>query len=400
MSSLSIGLGSIFRTSMTAMLDAIGSTIPKAAVATLEDKTKSPQALARQCILDEMPETFWKAFTGSILVKIAKIVTPNVPEQIVIMPGELIGSFMHWLTATHQSLNKTAISATNFVGTKFTFAKSFFNNFIRKPMDLGMHFLGIDKSGTEMNFLKFGLSNLGLFTLGTLALRGAEDENIPGINMDHNDPPLTSALKTIGYTAVEQGTHLFSQIMRYYIDYKDEFGKKNTLAKAVANAINEKTIPGNILSALGGCFSTLWLGRYIPKSAAAALGEALPKGFTRLVEFRQRRSTKEAIDEKGRRVANYRYQDVPWFNKMLDGFDYVFKPVRMWLINNVVAKIFKPENTKLEDFRKELVSSFDRREDLLIKAIVKPNNDQDSLAVRQDIRAIPQKPKTVAVVTT
>ncbi|KAF0227520.1 MAG: hypothetical protein FD167_4837, partial [bacterium] len=70
MSSVRVGITSLFRTTMTAMLDAIASTGVKSIVATMEDKTKSPEYLASQCITDEGPETFWKGVFGSVLAKL------------------------------------------------------------------------------------------------------------------------------------------------------------------------------------------------------------------------------------------------------------------------------------------------------------------------------------------
>ena len=136
-------------------------------------------------------------------------------------------------------------------------------------------------------FARFGISNVVAFIFGTLALRGSEGENMPGVNLDSSESKSVSILKTLGYTVTEQITHILSQWMRYWEDYfkknendtaADLVDKKYGKAKALANTINEKTFTGNIFSALGACLSTLWLGKYIPKSAAGALGGIIVAG--------------------------------------------------------------------------------------------------------------------------
>ena len=372
MDTLKVGLGSLFRTSMTAMLDAIGSTTPKAIVASLESKVQSPQQLARQCVIDEGPETFWKALTGSLLAKIAKTVTPSVPEQLIIIPGELIGSLMHWATATKQSFNRSGSVAANYVSKQKTVITEFFNRCIKKPTEIFLKIIGLDSVDEKhpmVPFTRFIMSQAALFGLGTYALKGHEGENIPGINVDHNDSALTNLFKTIGYIAVEQGTHVASQTMRYFIDYKDEFkdhgGKP--LAKALANVVNERTIPGHMLSALTACLSTLTLGKYLPKSTAAAIGEAPMKFFERVVTLKLRRSTKTAKDQNGNVIPGHRLAEtgLSWLNGFIDFFDKHFKPARIWTINNIIAPVFKPGNMKIEEFRKELMDSLDRKKELL-----------------------------------
>lgn len=372
MDALKVGLGSLFRTSMTAMLDAIGSTTPKAIVASLESKVQSPQQLARQCVIDEGPETFWKALTGSLLAKVAKTVTPSIPEQVVIIPGELIGSLMHWLTATYQSLNKSGLVAANYVSKQKTVIKEFFNKFIKKPTEIFLKIIGLDSVDEKhpmVPFTRFIMSQAALFGLGTYVLKGHEGENIPGINVDHNDSALTNFFKTISYVLVEQGTHIASQTMRYFIDYRREFIKHGgkPLAKALANVVNERTVPGHMLSALTACLSTLGLGKYLPKSAAAALGEAPMKFFERIVTLKLRRSTKHAKDNNGNIVPGHRLTEtgLDWLNGFIDFFDKRFKPIRESIINKMIAPVFKPSNMSIEEFRKELIESLDRKKELL-----------------------------------
>src|SRR3989338_3497917 len=136
-----MGIGSValslFRTGVTASLDAIASTaLSKAPIATLEDKTKSHDELAIQCLDDEGAETFWKAAFGSVLTKLSRMYTPFIPEQLMNIPGDLIGSFVHWYTATHQSLEKSILEMVNIVDKSPTIVKNFFNYCIKKPIDV------------------------------------------------------------------------------------------------------------------------------------------------------------------------------------------------------------------------------------------------------------------------
>ena len=390
MSSIRVGIGSLFRTSMTAMLDAIASTGVKAVVATIEDKTKKPEYLAKQCIIDEGPETFWKAAFGSVLAKLKNHFAPFIPEQFVNIPGDLLGALTHWKSASHQSLNKITVLAGNKLEKIPKFIDKFFDKCIKTPTNFILKLIGFNKDEDTISFARFGISNVVAFIFGTLALRGSEGENMPGVNLDSSESKSVSILKTLGYTVTEQITHILSQWMRYWEDYfkknendtaADLVDKKYGKAKALANTINEKTFPGNIFSALGACLSTLWLGKYIPKSAAGALGEIIPKGLTRLLETRLRRSTKDTYDEnaENNRAPNYRFHDVKWFNKTLDIMDYPFKLLREATINHIVAPLFKPDELTLDQFRKELFDSFNLSEEALKRKKEIKNGNGDSI---------------------
>ena len=362
MSSLAIGAKSLFRTSMTAMLDAIASTGAKASIAILEDKTKSPEDLVIKCIEDEGPETFWKGAFGSILAKLKNHFVPNMPEQLVNIPGDLLGAFIHWKSAAHQSLNLTTSQVGSTTSTESpTLIDKFFDNFIKLPTDKILKFIGLDKQEHTLSFTRFGLVNILAFGIGTFALRGSQEDNLPGVNIDSDDSKLTTALKTIGYISTEQLTHIGSQWIRYYQDYKKEFGEKFALSKSLANVINEKTFPGNFISAFSACLSTLWFGKKIPKSAAGALGEIVPKALTRLLEARLRRTTKDVYDENSsnQRKTNHRISDYRWLDKTLDVIDSPLVALRRLAINHIVAPLFKPSDMSLDDFRAELFSSFD-----------------------------------------
>lgn len=382
MSTLKTGAVSIFRTGMTAMLDAIASTGIKAVVATLEDKTKSPEYLASKCILDEGPETFWKGAFGSILAKLKNNFAPYIPEQFVNIPGDLLGAFMHWKSAAHQSLNQITSLAGSKPRGDLTLLDKFYDNCIKMPTNYILKFIGFNKEEHKLSMLRFGFANVVAFVLGVLALKGSEEDHMPGVNVDSDDPTLVSVYKTLGYTVVEQITHIGSQWMRYYEDYKNEFGEKFALSKSLANVINEKTFPGNIISSIGACVATLWFGKSITPSAAAALGEVIPKGLTRLLEFRLRRSTKDTYDENSsnKRAANYRFHDVKWFHKLLDIVDYPFAKLRELTIDHVVTPLFKPNDLSLEDFRKELRSSFELPLDILKSKSQLPLNNNGTLS--------------------
>lgn len=351
---------SLFRTGMTAMLDAIASTGSKAIVATLEDKTKSPEYLAIKCIEDEGPETFWKAAFGSILAKLKNNFAPFIPEQFVNIPGDLLGAFVHWDSANHQSLNKVISQAARKKKESLTLLDKFFDKCIKAPTDSTLKFIGLNRKEEKLGLFRFGIANVLAFIFGIFALKGSDDENLPGINISPDDDKTSTILKTIGYLTVEQITHVLSQWRRYYKAYEDEFGKNFPAAKALANVIYEKTFPGNFISAIGACLSTLWLGKKISKSAAGALGEIIPKALTRLLEVRFRRTTKDAYDENSpnKRSPNYKFHYVKWFNNLLDIVDYPFAKLRKLTIDHVVAPLFRPNHMTLNEFKNELYNSF------------------------------------------
>ena len=360
MSTLKIGLGSLFRTGMTAMLDAIASTGSKAVIATLEDKTKSPEYLAIKCIEDEGPETFWKAAFGSVLAKLKNEFLPSLPEQFINIPGDLIGAFMHWRSAAHQALDTTISEAGENLKRVPTLLDKFFDTCIKQPTDALLSLIGFRKQEHKLSFARFGLANIAAFLIGVFTLRGSDNDNLPGVNISNNDSKSSAVLKTLGYVVVEQITHIASQWMRYYQNYKKEFGEKFALSKSLANAVNEKTFPGNFISAFGACLSTYWFGEKISKSAAGALGEIIPKAFTRLLEARLRRTTKDVYDDNspGRRKPNHRISDIKWLDKVLNVIDYPFVILKQFTVNNIVAPLFKPNDMDIDEFRKILFSSF------------------------------------------
>lgn len=366
---------SLLRTGATAMFDAMGSTFPKAAVATLEDKSQSKVHLATQCLIDEGPEVFWKTVVGSLFVKASRVVTPFIPEQFANIPGELTGAFIHWWSASDGSKNNETMKIVNGSKSRPDFLQSIFNNYIKPAISSVLQAVGLNEKDNNVSFKRFFLLQAGLVGAGSLILRGAEHENIPGMNMDPEDPKWKTFLKIAGYTVLEQTTHLASQSARYYHDFKKEFnvqnGKtfsKDMLAKAIANAVHERAIPGNILSAISGCLSTLWLSKYIPKAIAGAIGEAPMKGLERLLTLHLRRSTKQRFDLKTNKIVdNYRIDPNGSYKKFLDMLDrYAFNPVRNFIVN-IVARIFKAQDRTIEEYVEELRDTFNVKKDVLEK---------------------------------
>ena len=358
---------SLFRTGVTAHVDMQAKSL-QAATSILEDKSKPKGELAKQFIFDESFEVLSKTFGGSLFVKLMRSVAPVLPEQISNFVGEMIGAGLHWKASSHQSKNDEVARESGHAEEPGMLGK-FFDNCIKAPFDFLFKHTGLSDDPNKTSFLKFGLSQLGIVGASFLVLKGAEGENIPGMNMNKSDSKLTTFFKITGYTIFEQIAHLSSQTMRYYKDYKKEFNNekrtatilgfnKDILAKTIANVFHERAFPGNILSAIGGCLSTLWLGDKLSKPIAGALGEIIPKGLERFLTVHLRRSTKHRTDDKGNKVDNYRLHDKAWFRNIIDTTDAVLNPLRRMLVT-VTAKILKPSNVSTENYVKELESTYD-----------------------------------------
>jgi len=361
MSLISVGLNLAKGIIPTAIADGVGSATGKALIAPLENRSETPTEMMRRSMIDEGPETAWKAILGRVCVELSKTFTPWVPEQIVIIPTQLIGSFIHWASSSHSSVNHEAIVGRE-KKEKGTIAW-LHGHGIKTPIEYLTHLAGMDRETGKVNYWKFLLTQSGILGICGFALRNQEGENIPGINVSEDDPMSTTIFKTLGYTAVEQGTQLISQGMRYYIDYAtdhpDEPGefREHKMAKVIANVINERAIPGSIPSSICECLSTLWLGKYLTKPVAAALAEIPTKALERFATFKLRRSTKHVADNEGNRVINYRTNDT--IDNILNGIDTVFNPIRAFIIDKVVARLFLPNGARVEDFAAELRASFD-----------------------------------------
>ncbi len=333
----------VARSLAIAMLDLISSGNSKGIGSILERKDKTPAQIYQNTLRDEGLEPMWETFFCSILTKIAKVITPSIPEQITMIPGKLIGAAWHWCITSRQSTNREKLNCSN--GEKNGGVAGFFDTFIKRPSDYVLKLCGLGDNTTNTNFVKFGLTQLGLFGLGSWYLSSAE-ENLPGVDIDSDESAFKCLAKGLGYTVVEQATYAMSQIMRFYIDFKDEFGK-NALAKAAANVANERFFPGHIISGIAASVSTYFLGKHIPKTTAAAIAEFPTMLLNRVLNCHRRRATKDIITEDGKRISNYRAQEGGRFEGLLGLCDKVMDPLR----NGLVTLISKTFNVKEEELR-------------------------------------------------
>lgn len=383
-------------------IDLISSANAKGLGALLEKGSESPGETYKQVLHDEALEPAWETLFCSILTKIAKSITPNIPEQITMIPGKLIGAAWHWGITSDQSTNTSHIAKDGNSSKRLT--ANFYNSFVKGPSEwlLDKCGLGENKKG---NFLKFGLSQIGIFSLLSFGLKNTE-ENLPGVNLDSNDSFTTSLMKGAGYTIVEQATYAASQAIRFYTDFRDEFnfGKdikplpeaknfieriKNTLkdkdawAKSWTTVVNERFFPGHILSGIAASLGTWYFGKSIPKVTAAALGEFPTMFLNRVMNAHRRRATKDKLkyetyqtkdgkeeriavgfdkDGNNNRVKNYRFHGSA-FDSILNTGDFIFDKLRDSLIT-VIASVFRG-NRNLEDYKNELLQTRDINEDFL-----------------------------------
>ncbi len=344
-----------------AVTDLISSGNSKAIGALLERNDKPAQEIYTKILHDEGLEPMWETFFCSILTKISKVLTPNVPEQIAMIPGKLIGAAWHWAITSEQSTNKEILNdvengeicARNSEVKEGNVFTKFYNNVVKGPSDYVLNLLGMRE--TNPNFLLYGLSQVGLFGLTSLGLKTTEaEENLPGVNLDSDESLLKNIWRGLGYTCIEQATYAMSQATRFYTDFKDEF-KTNAIAKTLANVVNERFFPGHIISGIAASLSTYCFGKIIPKTTAAALAEFPMMLFNRVVNCRRRRATKDAVDENNNIIKNHRFQGGT-FDKVLDCCDYIFDPCRNKLLD-VITSIFRG-NTDAVTFKEELTNSF------------------------------------------
>ena len=351
-----LGIGSISSSLAVAMLDLIASGNAKGLGSIFERKDKTATQIYQNTLRDEGLEPMWGTFFCSILTKIAKTITPAVPEQITMIPGKLIGAAWHWAITSDQSTNREKLNEGNDNNNNNPFA-NFFDAFVRRPSDYILRLCGLGNDNKDTNFLKFGLTQLGLFGLGSYFLHNSE-ENLPGINIDSDESALKCIAKGLGYTMVEQVTYAISQTMRFFIDFKkDEFGK-NAFAKAVANVVNERFFPGHIISGLAASVSTYFLGKRIPKTTAAAIAQFPTMFLNRLVNSHRRRATKDIMKD-GQRISNHNAKPGGYLEGFLKLCDKVMNPMRNLSIR-LISKIF---NAKEEELRE----SFNMPDKVLIK---------------------------------
>ncbi len=350
-----IGAGGVGRSLVVAMLDLISSGNAKGIGSICERKDKTAAQTYQHTLHDEGLEPMWETFFCSLLTKAAKIITPAVPEQITMIPGKLIGAAWHWAITSYQSTHREKLNGSTDNNKKSSIA-DFFETFVKKPSDYVLKLCGLGDSEKDTNFLKFGLTQLGLFGIGSYFLSNSE-ENLPGVNIDSDESVFKCMAKGLGYTVVEQVTYAMSQIMRFCIDFKDSFGK-NVLAKATANVINERFLPGHMLAGIAASISTYFLGKHIPKTTAAALGEFPMMLLNRIVNCHRKRATKDIIKD-GERVTNYNAEPGGRFDGFLKLCDKVLDRSRNSLVR-LVSKIF---NVKEDELKK----SFDIPEEVLMK---------------------------------
>lgn len=364
----------LFRSFAIAGIDVISTANGKAIGGVFEREDKPANETYTQILHDEGLEPMWATFVSYLLAQLSKKITPFMPEQIVIIPGKLLGEAWHWLITSHQSTDKEHQSKNGNEKQENIYAM-FWETLVKKPSDLILKLCGLGEKGNESNFIRYFLSQMGLFTLGSFAIRNTE-ENLPGVNIHEDDSRLKSTLKGIGYTIVEQATYLVSQATRFYINYaEDDFNKNggNALAKSVANVINERAIPGHILLGVTSSLSTGFLGKYIPRTTAAALGEFPMSILNRIINARRRRATKYKIQVEidpetkkpkdswyllkgGKHIPNFRFNFSNAYNKFLDICDSILDPIRDKLIDLVTW--MSRGNKNHEEFKNELINSF------------------------------------------
>ena len=340
-------------------------------IGALFEQDRPPHEIYSKVVHDEVLEPGWETFFSAILVRIARIVTPRIPEQIVIIPSKLLGAAWHWFITSAQSLNKQRSVANRNNNNNTSILNDFFEMFVKKPTDLFLHLCGV-RNGNS-NFLRYGLTQFGIFSLAGLGLKFSQDENLPGLNIDRDDPLIKNVFKTVGYSFVEELTYGVSQTIRNYIDFSEkEFGKgKIGWVKAIANVVNERLIPGHFLSALGGSLSTYYFGKIIPRTSAALFGEFPFKILNRVINCHRRRATKYRIKEVDGKtyyevgedkklIRNHRFNS-DGFNRLLNVCDLVFDKPRKLLLRGI-KKIFGLSDTEWES----VINSFTMTTDLPI----------------------------------
>lgn len=296
----------------------------------------------KQILKDEGLENLWQFFSSSVLSNLVKESGLRIPEPLVIVPGKFIGSAWHWLSASGQSLNKSVTDEGRNENKELSLPEKFHKDMIDGPARFIFDILGLEKEDTT--FATYALSQLGVFGAASLILKQFDDEHLPGIKVDQDNTTSSNILNSLGYIGVEYLTNASSQVARFYIDFKDQFGK-NALPKALANAVNEKLVPGHFLSAICGCISTYSLGKYIPKTTAAAIGEFPMKLFNRFPNAHRRRATKEVEDQDGNILLNSRTHP-----KVANLYDKIFNPVREKMISTISLLTNVPISELKESF--------------------------------------------------
>ena len=352
---------------LVGLTDMASSGLAKTVRAITEMGDKKPAAVAHRIAHEEGLETFWDTLVSSILTKISDVVTPFVPHQIVIIPGKLMGSLIHWLSTTHMNTNTQIQNGNGNKKQDLNLFGKIYEYIVKKPTDYYLRAFGLKENGGS--FFRYLLTQLGLIGFSGLLLKKLDkDEELPGVNIDKDEGALKSTLKGIGYTFIEQLTYSVSQVLRYVVDFGNEFGGENwskskektkeVWAKALAVACNERLFPGHLLGGLGASLSTYFLGKTIPKVTAATFGE-LPGMALSLLNCHRRRATKYQFEygtynengkavtlpiaykkEDGKKIFNYRFNKSPIFNSVLKCSDFVLNFFREGSVK-LISTIFK-----------------------------------------------------------
>ena len=373
--STGIGASGVLRSGIIATIDLISTANGKAIGGLFERTDRSASDTYSKVLHDEGLETFWATIVSSLLAKISSIVTPWIPEQIAIIPGKLMGETWHWLITSEQSTNKEKLAGKNGGNNGDNIFARFFDTFVKRPSDFLLALCGLkgdkyDENGNlikegKSNFIRYLFSQIGIFGLASFALKGKE-ENLPGVNIDAEESLSKGMLKGFGYTLVEQATYGISQSIRFYTDFKEEFDpaaaekkrfSKSAYAKSLANVINERFFPGHILLGISSAISTYSLGRILPKTTAAAIGEFPMAILNRVFNCRRRRATCFKHDENNnllvdnqnnKPIPNWQFHASKAFNKFLDSCDSILNPWRV-ILNKGVAKLFNVKYEELEN---------------------------------------------------
>ncbi len=398
--------GSLWRAVRIATVDLISTANGKAIGAAAFERTDKPFGETFVKVLhEEALEPFWATTISSMLATLSEKITPWVPEQIAIIPGKLLGETWHWLITSAHSTNTEAHVGNG--GKKGNIYSKFFETFVKKPSDWALEVCGMDEKGGNMPW--YTVSQLGIAGLASYSLIGDEEENLPGVNINTDDSFLMATAKGLGYTAVEQGTYAISQTMRFFIDFKDEFGwkengkmssseKKQVWGKVLANVVNERLLPGHLLLGMSSGLTTYYLRKafsWIPRTTAAGIGELPMSLLNRVLNCRNRRATKNQFeyatftengkeirvpiaykkDENGEKVKNYRFNDSKTFNRILDFTDKLTNGAKKGLLRIVEGFTEVPVD-KLEESLDISEEVLERNREKYLKFEGKKVNDE------------------------
>ena len=398
---------SVLRSGVTALVDYTATVNSKVLGGIIEKKDEFAGTVASKIAHDEGLEPFWETLFCSILTKLSDTFTPTVPHQIVIIPGKLLGSLWHWLSTDYRAINSQAQNGNgNGKKKEKNILGKFYDNFIEEPTNFYQKMCGLNDANSS--FIRYGISQLGVFGLGSYLLKNTEEE-LPGVDIDPEEGKLVSFYKGLGYTLVEQATYAVSQITRYCINFNDEFSKdpkkqfdKNVLAKSIANVVNERFFPGHLLAGIFASVSTYLLGNKIPKITAAAIGEFPAMFLNRVMNCHRRRATKHQmgyetkgheveacykVDRNGNKIKNYRMSDSSLFTGLLGLCDKIFDGSRNGMVK-MISSMFNISESELRDSFEIKLRGVPESQ-LATKPLALPGNHSRTLAPRGNSPVLP-----------